>query len=315
MNANAKFILWVRGFFKKYGKIILIIFFIWLIMFVINQYLKRKPKELETKTSYKPDEPIINEEVTVPKKIVGKVNTTIQEYFNYCNSKEYESAFNMLTGECKSYIYSNNVNNFKEYIDNIFTNKKIYNIQNYSNVGDKYIYDIKILDDIAATGTTNDYEVYKDKLIVHNSNDELKISNQGYVGSQEINLETEDDNMKVKVISKQMSYSREEYTLEIRNKIDNYIMISDEMGGEEVTLNLGTQKRSALNITNANIIILPGETKTVTLLFNKYYDDGVTPKEINFNQVRLLSGFSNQDSSGEISSGILRTYSLNIALK
>lgn len=315
MNANAKFILWLRGFFKKYGKIILIVFLVWLVMFAVNIYLKKKPKKLEAKTSYNPDAPIINEEITVPKKTVEKVNNTVQEYFNYCNAKQYELAFNMLTEECKQYIYSNNVNNFKEYIDGIFKSKKIYNIQNYSNVGNKYIYDIKILDDIAATGTTNNYEVYKDKLVLHDTNDGLKISNQSYVGKQEIGKETEDDNMKVKVLKKEMSYAREEYTLQIRNKIDNYIMISDEMGAEQVTLNLGTQKRAALNITNANIVILPGETKIVTLLFNKYYDDGVVPQEINFNQVRLLSSFSNQDSSGEISSEILRTYSLNINLK
>ena len=53
----------------------------------------------------------------------------------------------MLTEDCKSYLYSNSVGQFKNYVDEIYNTKKIYNIQNYSNTDDAYIYNIRILDE------------------------------------------------------------------------------------------------------------------------------------------------------------------------
>ena len=51
-------------------------------------------------------------------------------------------------------MYNNSVKVFIEYVDSVYTSKKIYHIQNYSNVGNVYIYDVNILDDIMSTGTT-----------------------------------------------------------------------------------------------------------------------------------------------------------------
>ncbi len=317
MNLNARIILAVRNFFRKYGRVILIVAVIWLIIFLFNQYLKNRPREKSLINTYTPDEPIMDEGDTVPKRAVSTVNETIEKYFNYCNQKEYENAFNMLTDQCKEYLYANDVNKFKEYVDKIFPNNKIYNIQNYSNVDDIYIYNIRILDDITATGTTENYDVYQEKIVLHGDNSEFKISNQGYIGNQKINKEIENDDMKIKMIKKEMSYTKEEYTLEIRNKTDNYMMICDEMGGNQITLNLGNQIRPVLNVTNGNIIIVPDETKKVTLIFDKYYDDGVSPIGINFNNVRLLKRIASSltDVSDQSEDNIVRTFSINIGLQ
>ncbi len=315
MNFNAKVILSVRNFFRKHGRLVLIILTIWLIMFIANIYLKLRPKEINLSTSYNPDVPIMDNGDTISKNKINNVNDIIKQYFEFCNSKNYNEAFDMLTQECKDYLYDNDVNLFQEYVDSIFTSPKIYNIQNYSNVDNVYIYNLRILDDITATGTSQDYQVYQDKLVIHDEKNEYKLSNQGYIGKKQINKETEEDNMKVKVIKKEMSYYREEYTLEIRNKTDSYIMLSDDLGGDQITLNLGTQRRAALNTTNANIIIIPGESRQFTLLFDKYYDDGVEPEEINFNNVRLLSNISSDTSSEEGEKLITKNYSMNINLK
>ena len=314
MNLNARIILRTREFFRKHGRIILIIFIIWLVIFLANLYLKLRPKEINISKSYNPNNPVMDEGESIPNRLKKTINDKIQEYFDFCNNKEYENAFNMLTDECKEYIYNNDIEEFKLYIDNIFNNKKIYNLQNYSNVDDIYIYNIKILDDVTANGATEEYTVYQDKISLHYNKDNIKISNQGYIGSKEINKETENDDMKVKVIKKEMSYYREEYTLEIRNKTDGYIMISDDLGSDQVTLNLGDQTRVALNTVNSNIVVLPGETSQITLLFDKYYDDKVNPKEIKFNNVRFLSAISSKNLNGENTENIYKSYSMNIAL-
>ena len=313
MNFNARITLAIRNFFRKHGKVILIIFVVWLILFLANLYLKLRPTRIELQSSYEPDTPVMDEGDNVPKRLVKDINSSIDNYFNFCNNKDYESAFNMLTADCKERVYGNDINQFKNYVDNIFNNYKIYNLQNYSNLDDNYIYNIRILDDISATGATGQYDTYEEKIVVHSENNEFKISNQGYIGKVDINKEIENDDMKVKVIKKEISYSKEEYTLEIRNKTDSYMMISDDMAVNQVILNLGTQIRQALNTPNFNIILLPEEIRTVTLLFDKYYDDEVDPVAISFNNVRLMPRISN--TSGDEGNEFLRTFSLNIPLK
>lgn len=124
MNFKARFTLWVNNFFRKYGRIILIAFFVWLIIFLINQYLKENPPKQAMSNTYTPDAPVIDDTDSISKSTAQKINDTIKTYFDYCNNKDYENAFNMLTDDCKRYVYSNNIDNFQSYIDNIFTSKK-----------------------------------------------------------------------------------------------------------------------------------------------------------------------------------------------
>jgi len=109
MNVNSKITLSVVNFFKKYGKVILIVFAIWLAVFLFNRYLKNKPKELKATSSYNPNNPIMDEGRDVPKNEIENVSNTIDEYFNYCNANEYESAFNMLIDDCKKCTFNNSL--------------------------------------------------------------------------------------------------------------------------------------------------------------------------------------------------------------
>ena len=281
---------------------------------ILNLYLKNMPQKVELSKSYTPDTPVMDEGDVVPTRLVNSVKSTIDEYFNYCNNKEYDKAYNMLTDDSKEYLYSNDISGFKEYIDEIFTTKKIYNIQNYSNLNDVYIYNFNILDDITATGSTDDYSVYQEKLAVHNTKDGLKISNKNYIGKEEIGKETESDYLKVKVLEKNMTYRREEYSIEIRNKTDTYIVISDDISSEQVTLTLGNQRRNALNTANANIVLLPRETASVSVLFDKYYDESVKATEINFNDVRMFPQLTNEIINEGDRTGLIRAISMNIPL-
>ena len=179
MNINSRITLAIRKFFKKYGKIIGIVFFIWLAIFLVNQYLLNKPKEIELKESYTPDIPIMNDTKEVSKSDAKKIHELVDQYFNYCESKEYQKAYDLLTDDCKEYVYENDLNNFKEYVDEIFKQGKKYNIQDYSNVDNIYLYILTILDDVESSGTTGGYNTYQERiaLVKNEKENEFKISN------------------------------------------------------------------------------------------------------------------------------------------
>ena len=313
MNLNGRITIAIRNFFKKYGRIILIAFVIWLIIFLINQYLKKLPKGISMINTYAPDTPVIDDGGTVPRKYVETINQTVETYFNYCNTKQYEQAYSMLTEQCKEYLYGNDLSLFQEYVDSIFTQSKIYNLQNYSNVEDTYIYDLVILDDIESTGTTEGYEPYKEKIALRKENNEFKISNQGYIESRTYNKVAEDENLKVTVKSKDVSYTREGYNVTITNKTDKYIVLVDNTINKEITLNLGDQKRGTVNYSNASLVLEPGETTNEVFIFDKYYDDEKDPAEICLENVRILEEYSETiENTSELAS---RMYSYNISLR
>ncbi len=313
MNLNGKITIAIRNFFKKYGRIILIVLVIWLIVFIINQYLKKYPKEKSMINTYKPDSPIINDGGSVPKKYVENINQTVEKYFNYCNTKNYEQAYNILTDQCKEYLYDNDLLLFQEYVDSIFTQNKIYNLQNYSNIDDIYVYDLVILDDIESTGTTEGYEPYKEKIALRKEGNEFRISNQGYIESKTYTKFAEDENLKVTIKSKDISYSREGYNVTLTNKTDKYLVLSDNTLRKEITLNLGDQKRGVINYANTSLVLSPGETRDEVFIFDKFYDDQKDPTEICIEDVRILDEYfeNDEDTAGNAS----RMYSYTIKLR
>ncbi len=313
MNFNARVTLAIKNFFKKYGRIILIVFIIWLIVFLINQYLKNRPKVQSMINTYTPDDPIIDDGGEVPESYKPTINTTVENYFNFCNNKNYDEAYSMLTDRCKEYLYGNDISLFQQYVDNVYNGKKIYNLQNYSNVGETYIYDMVILDDIEATGTTGGYTPYKEKIALHKDKEGFKISNQGYIELVDYNTVTEDENIKVTVNSKDVSYKKEGYNVTLTNKTDKYIVILDNSISNEITLNLGDQKRKVTNYANATLVLNPGETREEVFIFDKFYDDQKDPTEISLENVRVLENYI--IDMEDTSSSADRMYGYNITLR
>lgn len=193
-------------------------------------------------------------------------------------------------------------------------------MQNYSNVGKIYIYTLTILDDIEATGTTNsddgegNYEKYQEKIALKKVDNEFKISNNNFIQTEEVNKTTEDDYLKITVTSKDESYSMEGYNLTITNKTNGYALISDGTVNNEVQLDIGDQQRKALNISNGQFYVGPGETKKMTFIFRKYFDDGKDGTEIRLNLIRLLKTFKGEDGEDTVQNAS-KVYSLNVKLQ
>ena len=314
MNLNSKISIGVSRFFRRYGRLIIIVLTIWIIVVLINNYLKSHRKENnELENDYTPDIAVMDDgDVSVPSKYRANVKQTIDTYFNYCNSKEFEKAYDMLSDDCKTFLYQNKLENFEEYANDFYTGDKKYYLQNYSNLKNKYIYDMYIIDDIEKTGGTNGYNEKVEKITVFRNKNEYKIANQGYIenGKYE-NIVAQTEDMTVKVISKDISYKKESYNLEITNKTDKYILISDGTYSDSVTLNLGDQKRNATNTQNATFLLSPNSTSLMSFIFDKFADDEKEPTEINFNDVRIYDHYNTSLTPDDSE----RLFSFNIKLK
>lgn len=298
----------IRDFFKKHKKKIAIVIIIFGIVIAINRFLATHPEVETPKTTYEPHSPVMDETDDVPEKYKEPINNLIDNYINYCNNKEYENAYNLLSNEFKS-KYCKTLDEFKSYVDELYNEKKIYNIQNYSNVNNVYVYRIRLLEDILATGTTNGYEYKEEKIAIKEENGVLKLALNGYIGEEQIGIIAEDEYMKINIVKKDVKYDTETYTIEFTNKTNNYIRLADNTESNEILLQLPNDKRNAKNLQNGNIIILPNYTYTREITFDKYYDSGENATALILNAIRVLPEFSSNIENA------IKLYSLTINLQ
>lgn len=306
----------VRNFFKKYKNKIFIVLVIWIIILAINYLLGHQKQKVVLNTTYAPHNVVLLSDSEVPENLQNPIEDLIDDYVNKCNKKDYKAAYELLTEECKTHAFNNSLEKFTKYIDSIFAQEKRYSIQNYSNISEQYIYNLKLLNDIITTGLTNEsYAYYEEKIAIKKENGQLKLSVNDYMGSKELKNVAEDDYLKIRIESKEQYYDHEIYTVKATNKSDKTAIIFDGLAGEEIYLVSETDRRALLN-ADTSLVLIPGETKTAKLTFSKYYDETIPADQIIFNKIRLLTDYTgNEPTEEEQLNKAERVYSINIQVK
>ena len=307
----------IRNFFKKYKRVIFIVLIVWLVIIAINFFLGRRSETPMLNTTYNPHEVVLTSDTEVPEKLQTPIEDTIDDYINKCNNKDYSGAFELLTTDCKIHVFGDSLDNFTTYASSVFPNKKRYSIQNYSNFGQAYIYNVKLIDDIIATGLTNQsYAYYEEKFAVKEEDGKIKLNVNDYMGFNDLKKVAEDDYLKIRVENKDEFYSFEIYSVKITNKTDKKIVLYDGIVGNELSLISGQDERNPINVKDT-ITLEPGETRTFEITFNKYYDESTKASEIAFNKIRIMTEqyTGTEETEEEELSKAERTYSITIPIQ
>lgn len=307
----------IRNFFKKYKRVIFIVLIVWLVIIAINFFLGRRSETSVLNTTYNPHEVVLTSDTEVPEKLQTPIEDTIDDYINKCNNKDYSGAFELLTTDCKTHVFGDSLDNFTTYASSVFPNKKRYSIQNYSNFGQAYIYNVKLIDDIIATGLTNQsYAYYEEKFAVKEEDGKIKLNVNDYMGFNDLKKVAEDDYLKIRVENKEEFYSFEIYSVKITNKTDKKIVLYDGIVGNELSLISGQDERNPINVKDT-ITLEPGETRTFEITFNKYYDESTKASEIAFNKIRIMTEqyTGTEETEEEELSKAERTYSITIPIQ
>lgn len=289
----------IRNFFKKYRKVILIVIVVWAVIIAINYYLKNKKEPEVLNTTYTPHEVLLKSDTDVPEKLQTPIEDLIDDYVNKCNSKDYSGAFNLLTEECKTYVFNDSLDNYKEYVDEVFDNEKRYSIQDYSNYGEYYIYNIKIIDNIIKTGLTNQtYAYYEEKIAIKQDGNTLKMSVDDYMDHEDLKKIAEDDYLKIRIESRENYYNSQLYTIRITNKTEKEVVLYDGIASNELAIESENDSRDASTVS-ATMALEPGETKTFKVRFAKYYDEKTKATNITFNKVRIMNEYTGKEQTEE----------------
>lgn len=283
-----------RNIFENRYKILAIIVAIILVLClirVLNEFAKQSNNRNNENTinltnTYKPQETaVLGSNV---KEETQEQNTKVMdEFIKYCNSKEIEKAYNLLTDECKIEKFSNSIENFKKnYVEKIFTTTKTYNMQSWINA-ENPTYKVRILNDVLATGNTG--EVVEDYVTIVRENNEYKLNLNSYIGSKtNINKQTKQGDITLTLLSKETNMNYEIYNIKVENNTENTILLDTKTKQKSVyaTGSNGTTYTAFMyEIDDTYLTIKPRIYKTISIKINKIYSPNIEVNKLTFTDV------------------------------
>ena len=313
----------IRHFGRKNRKILIIVIIIWGIVVGINFMLKHRVIKPEAKTTYEPHVSVMKNTSSTPKNMQEPIENLIEQFVDSCNEGNYQKAFNLLSKDCREYTFENNVEKFMEHVLVKMPVPKQYSIQSYSDVmvGSKkiYIYEIKYIDDILATGLTDSEYIYSNEKMSFYRDEEnnIQMSVGNYIYHTPVQSISENEYLKIDVIDKVVNYSIETYQIKFTNRSEYTIVVSDGYGTNEVVLQLNQEVRKRNE--EQEIVLKPGESLTQTFTFPKFVDDGDSSNSIIFGAIRVMEIYSGVENisediiQSEIDNSIAK-FSMNVSI-
>lgn len=289
---------------KKIWKIIIIIFSAFVLLQLVNYYYKiedekQKQQMLQNRTSEEINSTNVttlteNKSVVTGKKVqkdtLQTATTVIDNFINYCNNHELEKAYNLLTKDCKTYIYKTQDMFEKAYYENVFEgSSKNCTVENWE--GD--IYKVRIAEDMLSTGKNNQGFAKEDYMLVKKEDGEYKLNINNFIGHREINETTQKDDIKVEVIEKNIYMENEEYKIKVTNNTESRMLLDTR--SEPRSLYLEDKKGNkypyyANELTDPMLTVEKGQTKEITIKFYSTYREDKNIQHIVFSDIILNNG-------------------------
>lgn len=227
---------------KKIIKIILIIVLILVIIQLLNNISKNKSNNTNFETNISSNNEYSQQLISDKSAISGgKISSdelqndvaVIDKFIKYCNKQDINSAYELLTDECKEEMFPT-----VEDFDNIYYSKvfggekKTYTVENWT--GD--IYQVRITGDILSTGKLDNTETKQDYITIVDKDSEYKLNINNYIGRTNVDKTTLYEDVEINVISKDTYMDYEIYNFSISNNSENTVMLDTGDNAKSVYL-------------------------------------------------------------------------------
>lgn len=289
---------------KKIWRIAIIIASSFLLLQLINYFYKVNHEKIVA-TNHINNTTVANNSsstsVTTNKSVVdGKsistrklqsATTVIDDFISYCNRKELQKAYDLLTEECKAQMF-NTLSSFEQsYYQDVFNGEnRTCSIENWID----NTYKVKFVEDMITTGKTNQGKAKQDYITVKKVEDDYKININNYIGHTEINQTTTHDNISMEVISRNTYKDYEEYTIKVTNNTGNTILLDKRFDSKTLAIQDKKEVRYSSyshELTEPMLIVPEGQTKEITI---KFYSAYISTKKIEYIVFSDLTIYGNE---------------------
>lgn len=290
----------IRFFNQNRRKIIIIILFIVFLLGIIqllNYFAKKENNTNNTKNESISENLIIKNEVVSQKSAISGTNIStkslkkdtdvIGKFIEYCNSKNIEGAYSLLTDECKEVMFPSIEDFNRVYYAHIFNNQtRSYTVENWISS----TYKIEYSNDILSTGKIDNDIGLLDYMTVVKSGETYKLNINNYIGRSMPNKITEIRDIAVTINSIDSYMDYEIYNLSVENKSNNTILLDTNDSTKSVYLEDtdGVKHYFYNNEVIQNRLKVQSKMKnTIEIKFMNPYTSGRTIKKLVFSNLVL----------------------------
>ena len=260
---------------------ILVIAFIIFLIQLFNQMAKKNIEEeknsminIESSTSGYNSSYSIQSDVTINDNVNKQVNNLIKNFIENCNNGEIEEAYNLLSEDCKEELYPT-LENFKtNYYETNFNTKKQYNIQSWISTNNKLTYQVKLYNDILATGKVDNTKTIQDYFTIVTEDGKTKLNIGSYIGKVAIEKEITQNNITIKVNYKKVYMDYEIYNIQIQNKTDYTILLDSNESSKTMYLKGESDNNYTAymyELTDSTLKLNSYYQKDTNIKYNKQY--------------------------------------------
>lgn len=201
----------------------------------------------------------------------------IDVFIEYCNEGDIESAYQLLTDECKEEMYPS-LEDFQEsYYQQIFGDaSKNVSVENWVN----NIYKVNFNEDFLSTGRYSTENTIQDYITVVEVDEQYKLNINGYVGREEIGASNTENNITVSIEESDTYMDYQIYKIKVVNNTENTILLDDGVDIDAMYIedeNGNQYSAYTHEINDGQLIVSPRETKELEI---KYYSKYGSEKEI-----------------------------------
>lgn len=277
---------------------IIIIGFIIGLRFALTSYTRNKKiGSSDNTTTYftdnsQNDYPFLNDKIYENKNVSKnsqEISNTIKTFIEYCNNRQVEEAYDMLSEDTKYNLYKSKTEFVKNYYITFFKTKKIYNMQAWITSGGYYTYKVEFEEDLLSTGGADSNKIEEYYTVVK-ENEKYKININRYIGNIEINKITEKNNVKITVLSKNIYLDNIEYKIKVENLSNNTIVLDTKNTRRTTALmdsNNFAYPAYMYKLLENDLTVYSGETKEINIQFNQQYNAKYYNTKIVFNNFNL----------------------------
>lgn len=271
----------------------IIIVFIIILIQVLNGILeKTKPdpntEKVVIKDTSKPSESVITGE-EVKEEVTEENTNIISNFVEFCNRKEYQSAYDLLSQDCKDTVFITLDNFINNYCNKIKFNNITYELELWYYTGNTYTYRITYFENnILSTGNINSDNNIEDYITIVEENDGNKLNISGFVGKENINKTQNSEGIEITINTRLRYRDYESYNITVKNTTDKTILLSEGNNGNDICLVDGNDVEydSIINeVPLINLEIAPGGQKTIDIRFYKMYNLYRTVEKISFKNI------------------------------
>lgn len=226
---------------------------------------------------------------------------TLNEFIKYCNEKNLENAYNLLSEECKEELYPT-INDFTQnYYNQVFKgNKKNVSVENWVND----IYRIEVNDDYLSTGVfTNSNPIQDYITIITDESGNYKLNINKYIGRNELNKNSSSSNIEIVAVESDYYIDYQVITYKVTNNTDNQILLDDNLLEDSIYIeDRNDIKYSAYmhELATSEITVAPKQTKEVKIKYYSQYSSTKIIEKIVFSRIITNYGLNEGNSYTKI---------------